>query len=70
MKTNVVLKSADRNLFGLQVRQETKTGFLNLSDLQQVYNKQAEINGWSEKRINEILQQKEKRRIVLGIGLY
>lgn len=59
MKTNVVLSSSDRNLFGLQVRQETKTGFLNLSDLQQVYNKQSELNGWSEKRINEIIQQKE-----------
>lgn len=59
MKTNVVLKSADRNLFGLQVRQETKTGFLNLSDLQQVYNMQAEKNGWCEKRIDHLITQKE-----------
>ena len=33
MKTNIIMKSnSDRELFGIVIRQETKTGFLNLSD--------------------------------------
>jgi hypothetical protein len=59
MKTNVVLKSSDRELFGVTIRQETKTGFLNLSDLQQAYNKQSELEGWSNKNIQEVLSYKE-----------
>lgn len=55
MKTNVVMKSeSDRNLFGIVIRQETKTGFLNLSDLQKAYEKQRIIDNWSEKRIDHI----------------
>ncbi len=56
MKTNVVLRSSDRELFGVTIRQETKTGFLNLSDLQQAYNKQALIDGWNEKSISHLFQ--------------
>lgn len=58
MKTNVVMKSSDRSLFGGNIRQETKTGFLNLSDLQDVYNKQASAEGWSEKRISDLFFNK------------
>jgi hypothetical protein len=59
MKTNVIMNSSDRNLFGATIRQETKTGFLNLSDLQDAYNKQAEIEGWSNKNIGLMLSGKE-----------
>ena len=56
MKTNIVMKSGeDRNLFGVAIRQETKTGFLNLSDLQESYNRQALIHGWSEKYYRHLL---------------
>jgi hypothetical protein len=55
MKSNIVLKSEDRNLFGVVVRQETKTNFLNLTDLQNAYNKLQVENGWTEKRADHIL---------------
>ena len=40
MQTNVIMISEDRKLFGIKIRQETKTGFLNLSDLMQAYENQ------------------------------
>lgn len=57
MKTNVVMRSTDRKLFGVTVRQETKTGLLNLTDLQDAYNLVRPVNGWSEKNINDILNR-------------
>lgn len=60
MKTNVTLSSESRNLFGVIVRQQTKTGFLNLSDLQQAYEKGRLINGWANRgQITDLLAQKE-----------
>jgi hypothetical protein len=59
MKTNIIMKSdQDRNLFGIVIRQETKTGFLNLSDLQESYTRKRIIEGWPEKRIDHILNYK------------
>lgn len=56
MKTNVVMKSEqDRNLFGMVIRQETKTGFLNLSDLSEAYTQARVRNGWVEKNIDRIM---------------
>jgi len=49
MKTNIVLHSPDRNLFGVTIRQETKTGFLNLSDLQEAYTRARVLNGWGDR---------------------
>jgi hypothetical protein len=54
MKTNIVLSSSDRELFGTTIRQETKTGFLNLSDLQEAYDRERFKNGWNERRIDHI----------------
>ena len=56
MKTNVTLQSTDREIFGIKVRQETKNGFMSITDLQQAYEKARWIHGWSERRINDILQ--------------
>jgi hypothetical protein len=50
MKSNT-----DRNLFGIVIRQETKTGFLNLSDLSEAYTQARVKNGWSEKNIDRIM---------------
>jgi hypothetical protein len=58
MKTNVVMKSTDRKLFGIVVRQETKTGHLNLSDLQHAYDIARGINGWSERHTKNVLESK------------
>jgi hypothetical protein len=60
MKTNVVMKSGvDRDLFGHIIRQETKTGFLNISDLQDAYTIARYDNGWVKKRVDHILSRIE-----------
>lgn len=56
MKTNVTLQSTDREIFGIKVRQETKNQFMSVTDLQQAYEKARWIHGWSDRRINDILQ--------------
>jgi len=55
METNVVLKSKDRELFGITIKQETKNGFLSLTELQKAYEIARWQYGWSEKRISDIL---------------
>lgn len=55
MKTNVVLNSKDRSLFGVTIRQDTKNGFLSVSDLQEAYTRARIEKGWSDKRISDIL---------------
>lgn len=57
MKTNIILTSSDRELFGVTIRQETKTGFLNLSDLREAYTQARVKNGWADKNITEILDR-------------
>lgn len=59
MKSNIILNSPSRELFGVNIRQETKTGFLNLSDLQEAYTIARVKNGWGDKRIDHILNYKE-----------
>ncbi len=44
----------DRSLSGVVIRQETKTGFLNLSDLQEAYDRARFLEGWGERRIEHI----------------
>jgi hypothetical protein len=56
MKTNIILESQSRNLFGQIVRQQTKDGMLNLSDLQEAYTVARVKNGWPEKNINRIME--------------
>lgn len=59
MKTNVVMKSNDRHLFGSLIRQETKTGFLNLSDLQDCFDGIRISKGWTNKHIPELISRRE-----------
>lgn len=59
MKTNIILNSPSRDLFGINIRQETKTGFLSLSDLQEAYTRARIVNNWSNKEVQQIIQQKE-----------
>lgn len=56
MKTSVTLLSTDRKIFGITVRQETKNGFMSITDLQQAYEKARWVHGWSDRRVNDILQ--------------
>ena len=64
MKTNVIVESSSRNLFGQIIRQQTKDGMLNLSDLQEAYTIARVNNGWSDKRVSEILSYTENKERV------
>lgn len=60
MKTNVVMKSDDRNLFGTIIKQNTKDGqSLSVSDLQAAYNFARYQYGWSERLIAGIMRGKD-----------
>ncbi len=59
MKTNVTMVSTDRDLFGVKIRQQTKNGFLNLSDLNDAYHNAISLHGWSERRIDHIISSRE-----------
>ena len=56
MKTNVVLSSSDRGLFGVTISQETKTQMLSVTDLQNAYERARFQYGWSDRRISDIMQ--------------
>ena len=55
MNTNITMKSEDRKLFGVIIRQQTKTGFLNVSDLTAAYEAERAKKGWSLKRVDNVL---------------
>lgn len=55
LKTNIVMCSSDRELFGYKIRQQTKDGMLNLSDLQEAYTRARIVNGWTDRDISNIL---------------
>ena len=59
MKTNQIMVSQDRELFGVLIRQETKTNMLNLSDLKEAYLHGRVLNKWSDKRIEDVLQSSD-----------
>ena len=54
MKSNIIMHSKDRDLFGVVIKQETVTGFLSISELQKAYENARWQYGWSEKRISDI----------------
>jgi hypothetical protein len=64
MKTNVVITSKDRELFGITIRQETKTGFLSISDLQKAYEVAKWEHGWTDRSVIWIMQTNDfKERV-------
>jgi hypothetical protein len=67
MKTNVVLSSADRELFGIAIRQNTKDSFLSISDLQNAYEIARWQHGWSDRKIADIMQTNEFKERVFYI---
>jgi len=56
MKTNVILASTDRNLFGVIVKQQTKNSFFSITDLQRAYEKARWQYGWSSNNVNQLMQ--------------
>lgn len=55
MKSNVILSSTDRELFGVTIRQNTKEQFLSVSDLQKAYEVARWQHGWSDRKISDVL---------------
>lgn len=56
MKTSVILQSKERNLMGTTIRQDTKTGFLCLTDLESCYEFIRKVKGWSARKTTDILR--------------
>lgn len=67
MKSNVILKSTDRYLFGINITQNTKDSFLSVGDLQKAYETARWQYGWSEKRTTDILQNKNTQERIYYI---
>jgi len=55
MKTNVILRSSDRRLFGVTIKQQTKGEFLSVSDLQKAFEVGKWQNGWAGQTYNQLL---------------
>lgn len=56
MKSNVTMLSTDRMLFGVTVKQHTENSFISISDLQKAYETGRWEQGWTDRRINNVLQ--------------
>lgn len=78
MKTNVILKSSDRVLFGITIKQNTAKHFLSVSDLQKSYDVARWQYGWTERGANTIMQTHQfrerayyilKERDVIKVGI-
>jgi len=53
------MKSADRVLFGVTIKQNTKEGqSLSITDLLRAYERARYIHGWSDRRLNDILSSR------------
>lgn len=69
MKTNVILRSTDRELFGITIRQNTKEQFLSVTDLQKAYEKGKWQYGWSGQTINQLMLTDELAKKCYGVLL-
>lgn len=69
MKTNIVMESnKDRELFGVVIKQETKTGFMSLTDLQEAYTHARVLNGWANRgEFQHIINQVENSERIFYI---
>jgi hypothetical protein len=69
MKSNIILKSTDRNLFGITIRQNTKEEFLSVTDLQKAYEKGKWMYGWTGQTINQLMLTDELSKKCYGVLL-
>lgn len=67
MKTPVTLKSSDRQLFGITVRQNTKEHFLSVTDLQACYDKGRWMHGWTGQTIAQVMQTEGFAKKCFGV---
>lgn len=56
MKHPVIMTSKDRELFGITIKQETKNGFLSITELQKAYEVAKWDFGWSDINIPSLMQ--------------
>lgn len=69
MKTNVILSSTDRELFGVTIRQNTKEQFLSVTDLQHAFEKGKWQYGWTGQTINQLMLTDELAKKCYGVLL-
>lgn len=69
MKTNLILSSTDRELFGITIRQSTKEQFLSVTDLQKAYEKGRWQYGWTGQSINQLMLTDELAKKSYGVLL-
>lgn len=67
MKGNVTMVSKDRVLFGVTIRQDTKNGFLSVTDLQDAYFRARIEKGWSDRRVERILSTNDSAERIFYI---
>lgn len=67
MKSNITMQSKDRDLFGVVIKQDTKTSFLSVTDLQEAYTRKRIEMGWKEKRIEDVLSNKSNAERIFYI---
>jgi hypothetical protein len=53
------MQSKDRELFGVTIKQETKSGFLSVTALQKAYETARWEFGWTDRRIETIMQTQD-----------
>lgn len=61
------MQSKDRDLFGVVIKQDTKTSFLSVTDLQEAYTRKRIEMGWKEKRIEDVLSNKSNAERIFYI---
>lgn len=69
MKTDVILMSTDRELFGVTIRQSTKEQFLSVTDLQKSFEKGKWQYGWTGQSINQLMLTDELAKKCFGVLL-
>lgn len=69
MKNNIILRSSDRELFGVTIRQNTKEEFLSVTDLQKAFEKGKWMYGWTGQRINDLMLTDELAKKCYGVLL-
>jgi hypothetical protein len=73
MKNKGSLTHIRKEVFGIEIREQKDTGFLNLSDLYQAYEYARVEHGWKEKRIDQVLNydlnKKRTYYILKNIGI-
>jgi len=67
MKNNIILKSTDRELFGIKISQSTKDHFLSITDLQKAYEIARWQHGWVDRKVDAIMQTNDFKERVFYI---